>query len=46
MKDRIPAQMKRLLVPLTVGLGAARHLAWYVNYQMTGETRADRADRE
>ncbi len=37
-----PAQMKRLLAPLTVGLGAASHLAWYVNYQMTGETRSGR----
>ena len=35
--------MKRLLTPLTVGLGAARHLAWYVSYQMTGETRSNRS---
>jgi hypothetical protein len=31
--------MKALLVPFTLGVTAARHLAWYVNYQVTGETR-------
>ena len=31
--------MKRLLTPLNVGVGATRHLLWYINYQMTGETR-------
>jgi hypothetical protein len=31
--------MRRLLVPIAVGVSAARHLAWYVNYQFTGETR-------
>jgi hypothetical protein len=31
--------MKRILVPLAVGVSAARHLAWYVNYQVSGETR-------
>ena len=31
--------MKRLLAPLNVGVGATRHLLWYLNYQMTGETR-------
>ena len=30
--------MKALLVPFTLGVTAARHLAWYVNYQVTGET--------
>jgi hypothetical protein len=35
--------MKVLLAPLTAGLGAARHIAWYVNYQMTGEARSDRS---
>jgi hypothetical protein len=35
--------MKRLLAPITVGLDAARHIAWYVNYQMTGETRSGRS---
>jgi hypothetical protein len=32
--------MKRLLVPLSFGVGAARHLAWYVSYQVTGEVRS------
>ena len=31
--------MKRLLAPLTVGVGATRHLLWYLSYQITGETR-------
>ena len=31
--------MKRLLTPLTVGVGATRHLIWYLSYQITGETR-------
>jgi hypothetical protein len=31
--------MKRLLAPLTMGVGATRHLIWYLSYQMTGETR-------
>ena len=31
--------MKRLLTPLNVGVGATRHLIWYLSYQMTGETR-------
>jgi hypothetical protein len=31
--------MRRLLAPLAIGVGAARHLAWYLNYQVTGETR-------
>jgi hypothetical protein len=31
--------VKRILVPFNLGLGAARHLAWYVSYQVTGETR-------
>jgi hypothetical protein len=34
--------MKRLLVPVTISVTAARHLAWYVNYQISGETRGDR----
>ncbi len=34
------AAMKRLLAPWTLGMHAARHLAWYVNYQVSGETRA------
>jgi len=32
--------MKRLLAPWTLGMHAARHLAWYVTYQVSGETRA------
>ena len=31
--------MKRLLAPWSYGLTAARHLAWYVSYQVTGEAR-------
>jgi hypothetical protein len=31
--------MKRLLTPWSLGMNAARHLAWYVNYQVTGETK-------
>ena len=33
-------EMKRLLAPLSLGVIAARHLAWYVNYQVSGQTRA------
>jgi hypothetical protein len=35
--------MKRFLAPLNAGLDAARHIAWYVNYQITGETRSSRS---
>ena len=31
--------MKALLSPWSVGFNAARHLAWYFNYQVSGETR-------
>jgi hypothetical protein len=31
--------MKRLLTPLILGMGATRHVIWYVTYQITGETR-------
>jgi hypothetical protein len=31
--------MKRLLTPLNVGVGATRHLIWYLSYQVTGEAR-------
>ena len=34
--------MRRLLSPLTMGVSAARHLAWYLNYQMTGAAREER----
>jgi hypothetical protein len=37
--DRIE-WMKRLLVPVALGVSAARHLAWYVSYQVTGEPRS------
>jgi len=33
--------LKRLLVPLSASVIAARHLAWYVSYQVSGEPRAD-----
>jgi len=33
--------VKRIFVPLSFGLGAARHFAWYVSYQVTGEGRSD-----
>jgi hypothetical protein len=31
--------MKRLLAPWVANLCAARHVAWYLTYQMTGEAR-------
>jgi len=31
--------MRRLLVPLNLGVGATRHLIWYLSYQITGEAR-------
>jgi hypothetical protein len=34
--------MKQLLTPWSYGLTAARHLAWYVSYHVTGETRPRR----
>jgi hypothetical protein len=33
--------MKRLLAPLCLGVGATRHLIWYVSYQITRETRKE-----
>jgi hypothetical protein len=33
------ALVKRLLAPVSLGMLAARHLAWYVSYQVSGETR-------
>jgi hypothetical protein len=33
--------MKRFLVPWAVGVGVARHLAWYISYQISGETRSN-----
>jgi hypothetical protein len=32
--------MRRLLVPVALGMSAARHIAWYVSYQVSGEARA------
>jgi hypothetical protein len=34
-----PRVVKAILAPINMGLGAARHLAWYVSYQVTGEAR-------
>lgn len=33
--------MRRLLVPWNAGLSAAKHLRWYLSYQISGETRTD-----
>jgi hypothetical protein len=30
----------RALTPAVVGVACARHLAWYVSYQMSGEARS------
>jgi hypothetical protein len=35
--------MRRLLVPMTLGYSAARHLVWYLSYQVTGETKPPRS---
>jgi len=35
----MPAAMSRLLTPAVHGLNAARHLLWYVSYQVSGESR-------
>jgi hypothetical protein len=31
--------MSRILVPLNLGVGATRHLIWYLSYQITGGAR-------
>jgi len=31
--------MRRILVPINLGVGATRHLLWYLSYQITGEAR-------
>jgi hypothetical protein len=31
--------MRRLLASLSAGVGATRHLIWYLTYQVTHETR-------
>jgi hypothetical protein len=33
--------MKRLLAPLWLGVGATRHLIWYLSYQITRETHLE-----
>ena len=32
--------VKRILVPAVLGVSAARHLAWYLSYQVSGSSRA------
>ena len=32
--------MKRILAPAAFGVAAARHLAWYVSYHVSGEPRS------
>ena len=32
--------MKRLLLPAALGVSVARHLAWYLSYQVSGDSRA------
>lgn len=34
--------MKRLLTPWSAGVSAARHLRWFLSYQISGETRPER----
>jgi hypothetical protein len=34
--------MRRFKTPWAKSLNAARHLAWYLNYQISGETRPER----
>jgi hypothetical protein len=29
-------------MPLNLGVGATRHLIWYLSYQITGEARSDK----
>jgi hypothetical protein len=33
--------MKLLLGPWNAGVSAAKHLRWYLSYQISGETRPD-----
>jgi hypothetical protein len=39
--NRIPA-VNRLLVPVTAGVSAARHLAWYIRYHAASQQRPAR----
>jgi hypothetical protein len=34
--------MKRLLTPWSAGVNAAKHIRWYLSYQISGETRSER----
>lgn len=34
--------MRQLLAPVSAGLGYARHLVWYLSYQISGCPRSDR----
>jgi hypothetical protein len=42
VKDRIWNSMKRILTPWTAGVSAAKHLRWFLSYQISGETRSSR----
>jgi hypothetical protein len=33
------ASMRRILRPTVVGVSAARHLVWYLNYQISGRNQ-------
>jgi hypothetical protein len=37
----VSSVMKLLLAPWNAGMSAARHLRWYLSYQISGETRVD-----
>jgi hypothetical protein len=39
--NKIGMEVKRFLAPVSLGLNAARHLAWYISYQVSGETREE-----
>jgi hypothetical protein len=32
--------MRRILAPWNVGVSAARHLRWFLSYQISGKTRS------
>jgi hypothetical protein len=36
--------MRRIFVPFNLGVGATRHLFWYLSYQITGEARREAPD--
>ena len=38
--------MRRILVPLNLGVGATRHLIWYLSYQITGRGAHRERDRQ